>query len=232
MASSAKTVSSVSGTHSGRGGKFGSPLDNFMISLQKKYNAWRDQVDGVSREKPLLDLRDNSVISPGSVIRPAPAGPAPAGSPAVPTPSSAPAVQREWSNADIARLYNMSNETAYQEALSNTSYQRAVKDMQAAGLNPAALFAAGRVSGADGVGYVSSASGDSSGGYYGSSSSLSSAKAARRQYLFSNGTYNWIKVAAAGATLMATKSPYKAMTAYSAAGYLLKAFNGSYQSRK
>lgn len=150
----------------------------------------------------------------------------------VPTPTSAPAVQRVWENADIAKLYNMSNETAYQEALANTSYQRAVKDMQAAGLNPAALFAAGRVSGADGVGYVTGASGDSSGGFYGASSSLSSAKAARRQYLFGNGTYNWLKIGAAGATLMATKSPSKAMMAYTAAGYLLKALNGSYQSRK
>lgn len=187
-------------------------------------------------------------INFGSSARPAPSDVGSSGRPAgwtdsngvffsadgtgMPTPTSAVAAKREWSNADLAKLYNMSNETAYQEALSNTSYQRALKDMKAAGLNPAALFAAGRVSGADGVGYVSGPSGDSSGGYYGATSSLSSAKAARRQYLFSNGTYNWLKVAAAGATLMATKSPGKAMMAYTAAGYLLKAFNGSYQGRK
>ena len=62
-----------------------------------------------------------------------------------------------YANADLAKAYGMDAATAYQEALSNTGYQRAVKDMQAAGLNPASLFGAGYTSPAGGVGYVSRA---------------------------------------------------------------------------
>lgn len=72
----------------------------------------------------------------------------------------------DYLNADLAKYYGMNASTAYQEALSNTAYQRAVKDMQSAGLNPAALFGAGRASTADGVSYVSQAS-SGSGGYSG-----------------------------------------------------------------
>lgn len=51
--------------------------------------------------------------------------------------------------ADLAKAYGMDSSTAYQEALANTSYQRAVRDLQAAGINP--LLAATNLSGANGV---------------------------------------------------------------------------------
>ena len=74
----------------------------------------------------------------------------------------------DYLNADLAKHYGMDQTTAYNEALSNTSYQRAVRDMQAAGLNPAVLFGNGRVSGADGV-YGATPLSAVSGATYGSS---------------------------------------------------------------
>lgn len=105
----------------------------------------------------------------------------------------------DFLNADLAKHYGMSKETAYQEALSNTSYQRAVKDMQAAGLNPAAIFGAGRGSGSSGVSYVSSESSAGSGGV--------GRTTAKKENLFSEGAYYGLS---AGIGLLAgilTKSP-------------------------
>lgn len=70
----------------------------------------------------------------------------------VSSPSPSPSAQSlNYYSADLASRYGMDKSTAYQEALANTGYQRAVADMQQAGLNPASLFGAGKVSPAGGV---------------------------------------------------------------------------------
>lgn len=105
-------------------------------------------------------------------------------------------------NADLAKYYGMSKETAYNEALSNTAYQRAVKDMQAAGLNPSVLFGAGRGSTADGVNYIKPASNGSGG-----SQSRSYGKGNSGKYVFDEGAYGAISTAAGLVAAVATKNP-------------------------
>lgn len=77
----------------------------------------------------------------------------------------------DYLNADLAKHYGMSAQTAYAEAMSNTAYQRAVKDMQAAGLNPA-LLAQSSYAQPAGSGYVSGSAG--SGRSYGTSAKSAS----------------------------------------------------------
>ena len=87
--------------------------------------------------------------------------------------------QIDYLNADLAKHYGMSKATAYQEALANTAYQRSIKDMQAAGLNPAVLYGSGRATPASASVYASSggSSGRSSGRGSSSSDKLFSSSA-------------------------------------------------------
>lgn len=115
----------------------------------------------------------------------------------------------DYLNADLARQYEMSRETAYQEALSNTGYQRSVADMQAAGLNPSAIFGAGSGYQASGVGYVSAASPSSGGSGYvaqvGVSRRGTSGKA-QSDYNLTGKQYALIQLIGAGTGALITKS--------------------------
>lgn len=148
-------------------------------------------------------------------------------------PITAPAAARtvaepqtiDYLNAELAKHYGMSAETAYQEALANTSYQRAMKDMQAAGLNPAVLFGSGKGSGADGVSYVSS-------GTIGSGPSGGiTAKSNKKDNLFSEGAYYGLAAAIGLLVAGVTKSPTGYWIGSQATQGVLGALNAGYKSR-
>lgn len=108
----------------------------------------------------------------------------------------------EYLNADLAKYYGMSKSTAYQEALENTAYQRAMKDMKAAGLNPAVMFGSGRANGAGSNVYPSSGG---SGGSYSRRSGGSSRS--RSGDLFSPGIYGAISAIGGLIGIATTKKP-------------------------
>lgn len=158
---------------------------------------------------------NNPIIQPGNKYPPtAPTAPAVSYAPVAPSTI-------DYWNAEIAKHYGMSAETAYQEALSNTSYQRAMQDMQAAGLNPAAMFGSGNGSGANGVSYVSRPG----------SSGSNSTTARSNDDLFSEGAYYGLSTMIGLVTALLMKSPTGYWIGNSAAQGALGAANAGYKSR-
>ena len=135
---------------------------------------------------------------------------------------SAASPELDYYQAALASHYGMDASTAYQEALSNTSYQRSVQDMLNAGLNPAALFAAGRVSGANGVGYATQLGS----GFAGSSGGGGSA---RSKYVFGKGLYQALQVVGGTLVVAATKHPSSYFVGQSAAKGVMQAINGLFR---
>lgn len=136
-------------------------------------------------------------------------------------PAASPAL--DYYQAALASHYGMDAPTAYQEALANTSYQRSVQDMLNAGLNPTSLFAAGRVSGANGVGYASQiGSGFADSGSSGGGS-------ARSKNLFSKEFYNAMQVVGGGLAVAITKNPFTYPVGASAAKGVMQVVNGFFR---
>ena len=129
----------------------------------------------------------------------------------------------DYYQAALASHYGMDASTAYQEALANTSYQRSVQDMMNAGLNPASLFAAGRVSGANGVSYATQLGS----GYADSGSS--GGGSARSRHIFSKEMYNAMQVVGGTIAVAATKNPFAYMPGASAAKGVMQAINGLFR---
>lgn len=107
----------------------------------------------------------------------------------------------DYLDAPWASAYGMSKETAYSEAMENTAYRRSVADMQAAGLNPATIFGAGKGFTAGSPSYVSSPSSGGSGGRSGSSGS-----GKKSGYLLSGSAYSIMSALGGIVGAAATKS--------------------------
>ena len=110
-------------------------------------------------------------------------------------------------NADWAAYYGMDASTAYAEAMQNTTYQRTMKDMQAAGLNPALMFANGANTNTSFyMGSPASSGGGGGGG--GSSSGSSSYGSSSASQLFSKDAYKIIGEVGGIAAAAISKRPY------------------------
>lgn len=110
----------------------------------------------------------------------------------------------DYYNADLAKHYGMSAQTAYAEAMSNTAYQRAVKDMKAAGLNPALLVQHG---------FAQPASGGFAGSQVGSSYGRSGGSSAKSVSKYSGLWQGLASLATAGAVFGLTKGSLGAVGA-------------------
>lgn len=129
----------------------------------------------------------------------------------------------DYYQAALAGHYGMDASTAYQEALANTSYQRSVQDMMNAGLNPAVLFASGRVSGANGVSYATQLGSGSVG------SGSSGGGSAKSNKLFSKGMYNALQVVGGTIAVATTKNPFAYPIGASAAKGIMQAASGFFR---
>lgn len=107
----------------------------------------------------------------------------------------------DYLDAPWASAYGMSKETAYSEAMENTAYRRSVADMQAAGLNPATIFGAGKGFTAGSPSYVSSSGIGGTGGRSGTSGS-----GKKSGYLLSGSAYSIMSALGGIVGAAATKS--------------------------
>ncbi len=198
--------------HGGSGGSFGSSVPPVGTSAYKAYQA-AIRKDPASSARPWSFSPASSSGSPlyssalgntalGVTSKPSSATGSGRGS-GYGSDSGSQPEDFDYLDAPWASAYQMSKETAYNEAMTNTEYRRAVKDMQAAGLNPAVIFGAGKGSTAGVPGYISSSDGGGGGGG-GSYGRRSGGK--QNSYLFSGSAYSLISALGGIVGAVATKS--------------------------